>query len=274
MLFINKKNQFAMSLQGDEDINKMEVFDDEAQHLLASLMNVLIHGNLTQLNQFARDNPIEIDSTFRLYLFIYAMDKVKFENLMWLGNFLDIDLVNAYKADENSNTSIEEALIPNLIGASFVYKPDYSVMISNLKDMGFNLNQQYMDGFTLLHFVSSYNGADRKVEQSAIRALLDNGADPNVKNAYGKSSLACASNGEIANYLVQQDECNPVFKYTKTNKSVAISSTEFKNKRIYAYCLEHGGVDVAISRIESGLLANLVSEVCNSKVNNPAPRRI
>lgn len=273
MLFINKNNQFAMSMQRDEGI-MMQVLDDVDQHFLAALMHVLMHGNQKKLKKFAKNYNIRLDSTFARYLYIYAMDKVKFENLIWLGNFLGFHLVNWCKIRGHLNWAVENALIPSLIGTSFVYEPDYAVMISNLKKLGANLNHQYKDGFTLLHFVSHFSGPDIKSQQSAIRAILDNGADPNLKNANGQSSLACARNGEIANYLIQQPECKPAFKYTKTSKSVAISSTEFKNKQIYKYCLEHGGVEVAISRIERELIANTIPVAPNSSMNNPAPRRI
>lgn len=274
MIFINKNNQFAMSLQKNEDINTMEVFDDYVQQFLTALMIVLMHGDLKKLKKFAKKNPVVMSRKFAALLFVYAMDKVKLGNLMWLDNYLGVYFVDYCDLRTASITSVEDAFIPNLIGASFIYKPDYALMISNLKNMGINLNQQYMDGFTLLHFLSTFHGSAREAHKDAIRALLDNGADPNIKNAYNETALKYADNEEIANYLIQQDECKPAFKYTKTNKSVAISSTEFRNKQIYQFCLQHGGVESAISRIERELIANTIPVARNSSMNNPAPRRI
>lgn len=273
MLYIEDKT-FKKYIGSHQDMMLMVALDDDRQILYRKLMHLLVNGNPEQLKRFVKKCKFEMSEDDAYDLFICALDKAKFDNLMWLANYANFDLKSFLNNFYNNHQQVDHSFISGLILGYKDFEPNFSVMMSNLKNIGFNLNRQYEKGFTILHFAANIYFEDKKLQQDLIRALLDNGADPNVRNKDGDSSLKYAVNEEIANYLVQQAECNPRYKYSKKNKTVVIDPKEFTYPDIYAYCLKHGGVDVAISRIESGLLANVVSEVCNSKVNNPAPRRI
>lgn len=274
MLFINEDNEFAISTELDEGVTLTLVLDDYNQNVLRKLMHLLINGNIKKLNKFVKKYKLEMNHNEAMYIFLYAMDKAKFDNLMWFADFSNFDLQKFCQYYQGDHVAVDDSFISDLIEAYIDFEPNFSVMISNLKKIGFNLNQRYEDDFIILHYVASLHMEDSKLHQDLVRALLDNGADPNIKNDDNESVLQYAANAEIANYLIQQPEYNPVYKYTKKTRTVVIDPANFSIPSIYEYCLKHGGVDVAISRIESGLLANVVSEVCNSKVNNPAPRRI
>lgn len=272
ILIQNKK--FARLTSEDEFLRVTEDLDNHCQILYRKLMRLLVNGSPDQLKKFAKKHQLKIDIEDAFDLFALAMDKAKFENLMWFANFINLNLERFLKLYQGSHIDINNSFLSYLILSYADFEPNYYVMMNNLKNIGFNLNQKYEHGFTILHYAVRLNVPDINFHQDLVKGLLDNGADPNIQNDYKETVLKYANNEEIANYLIQQPECNPAFGYSKNNKSAVIKATEFKNKRIHAYCLQHGGMDVAISRIESGLLANVVSGVCNSKVNNPAPRRI
>ena len=273
MLYIEDKT-FKKHIGSHQGMILMMALDDDRQILYRKLMRLLVNGNPKQLKKFVKNRKFEISEDDAYDLFICALDKAKFDNLMWFANYANFDLKSFLNNFDNHHHQVDNSFISGLILGYKDFEPNFSVMMSNLKNIGFNLNRQYEKGFNILHFAANIYFEDKKLQQELIRALLDNGADPNVRNKDGESALKYAVSKEIANYLVQQAECNPRYKYSKKNKTVVIDPKEFTYPDIYAYCLEHGGVEVAISRIERELIANTIPVARNSSMNNPAPRRI
>jgi hypothetical protein len=247
------------------------VLDNYTQNRLPNLIYLLAHGNPERLNKFVKTHDLFIGDLLGKYIYCYVIDKADYANLMWLANFAGISLKSN---NQDSDDAVQYSFVSTVIRKQMPYQPNYPLMIRNLKKIGFNLNQQYEKGSTILHYAAWLDVPDNKLHQDLLRALLDNGADPNIKNDYNQAALKYANNEEIANYLIQQPECKPAFKHSKNNKSVEIKATEFKNRETYAYCLQHGGVESAISRIERELIANTIPVARNSSMNNPAPRRI
>lgn len=274
MLLTNIHNEFAILEWTSANSATLETFDDATQDFLTTLMNELAHGNPKKLNKLAKKYGLQIPSESAILLFCYALDKSNLTNLTWLANFAKLDLTKLCESNtaQSSSISIENSFIPTLITSHLFYRHTSSVMINNLMSFGFNLNQQYLDGYTIFHYVTSLNSSHKQGHLNLVRALLDNGADPNIMNARGQSALKCAADGEIANYLVKQHECMPGYK--NRGDSVAINRTAFKNNAIYEYCLQYGGIAEAISRIERKALGNMIPVKLTSIVNKPFSRRL
>ncbi len=273
MLFIQNK-KFARLTTEDQFLRVTEDLDNHYQILYHKLMRLLVNGSPDQLKKFAKKHKLKIDIDDAFDLFALAMDKSKFDNLMWFANFLNLNLEAFLKLYQGSHIDINNSFLSYLILSYADFEPNYYVMMNNLKSIGFNLNQKYEHGFTILHYAVRLNVPDINLHQDLVKGLLDNGANPNIQNDYKETVLKYANNEEIANYLIQQPECNPAFRYSKNSKSVVIKATEFKNRETYAYCLKHGGMEVAISRIERELIANTIPVARNSTMNNPAASRI
>ncbi len=274
MILTNIDNKFAIfSLQGVNSAT-WEIFDDATQDFLTTLMNGLMHENPNKFNKLAKKYESQLSSELAELLFGYALDKSNLTNLIWLANYAKLDLTNLCKSNtaQRSSISIENSFIPSFIVSHLQHSHNSSVRINNLMSFGFNLNQQYLDGYTIFHYVTNLLSLNEQAHLDLVRALLGNGADPNIRNTLGQSALKCAAKGKIANYLVKQPECMPGYK--NRGNSVAINKSAFKNKAIYEYCLQHGGIAEAISRIERKELANMIPVKLTSIVNKPFSRRL
>ena len=249
-------------------------FNDEQRISINKLLDLLINASPLRLMLFAKQMEVVLRKDLGIDIFRYILAESNPHNLFWFADFAKIDLnklLNKCDSTVCSNTPIEESFFITLMENTCA-SSDLSAVLSNLNKLGFNLNQQYMGGFTLLHFIANSRNYESTNQQRTLRALLDNGADLNIENATGETVLKYCKNMEMANYLIQQPEC--IIDYKNTNHSVAIKKSTFKSPRIYNYCFEHGGIQVAISNIERKLLASVTSSGLTSKSIKPASFRI
>lgn len=273
MLFI-EHGKFTRLTAEDQVLRITTNLNDYQQVTYSKFMHLMVNGSTDQLKKFAKKNFVKIDIDDAFDLFSLAMDKAKFDNLVWFAGFIKLDVKAFIKHYQGSHIATNQSFLSHLILSYADFEPNYYLMMKNLKKIGFNLNQRYKNGFTIFHYAVDLYVPESELQQDLVRSLLDNGADPNIKNDYNEAALKYAKNDEIANYLIQQPECKPEFRYSKNNKSVVIKATEFKNGEAYEYCLKHGGMEVAINRIESQLIADVIAPKLNTKLNEPAPLRI
>ena len=274
MIFKLDDNFVRLTSTGKSNI-EIQYFGEEEATALETLINLLKIGTPKKLNKFVIECGMAFNTELTIDLFHNVLDESNPLNLIWLSDFGKINLnrfLNIMPTSLNVKIPVKETFC-NRLFIDNINSQNCPAILNNLTKLGVDLNRQFMDGSTVLHHAAASNTIEKKDHQFILRTLLDGGANPNIEDNKGQSALRCIEREEVANYLVQQSECKP--RFTNKYNSISINKSAFKYPHIYQYCIQHGGIGVAISSIEREILSSETNFAINAtKANKPVSLRI
>lgn len=236
------------------------IFDEKAYLEICcyGVHKLLRNGTIQELEVFFEKTDIEPSADSYDRNKIYGLlTTTKPENFAWFCSEVGIDMkteLGIQSPEIIAKTNIRETLISDLIDENGDNHEGAMTGIKNIVKLGLDCNNFYVNGITVLHYLVFGNWAHHEVIIEKLRLLLDLGANPNLKAIDGISLLKLINDPAVANFLLHQSEYKP--KYKAVGKSVSIDKKDFYNRSVYQYCLENGGISIAISRIEKKILLN------------------
>lgn len=255
-----------------------DIFDEEAylQICAFGFHKVMQNGSVKDLKNYIITTDIELcPKSYGRAQLVALVSTSKPDNFKWFCKEAKIDMeteLSIGSSSSISNTHVELTLIADLLNEGDDNHENSMLGIKKMVELGFNCNQRFSGGFTILHFLVSGNWASDEAINERVRLLLDLGANPNLYADHDISALMLTDNAVVANYLLQQPEFNP--EYTIVGQTVSLVIDRFYDQTIYNFCLMNGGVAAAISRIEKQLLAKSVIDTIAQKANKAFTKKV